>query len=164
MAYPFFLVWAFQGAGTWAILIQRWKGIVGSVAYLISDTNGCTPYDALSYLEQGARSSAFKVIQTVEVVYAALVLSGLSFSATWSFYTSGVRNAPGTHKEIRGFVAGMLLLIHIPVLIYQSIIAVKGRPVVISGNCMLVELDPRWGFYDSQIENWWKVFVTITGL
>jgi hypothetical protein len=51
LAYPFLLVWGFQGAGSWAILIQRWKGIVGSVAYLISDTNGYTPYDDLSYLE-----------------------------------------------------------------------------------------------------------------
>jgi hypothetical protein len=99
----------------------------------------------------------------VEVIYAALVLSGVSFSGTRSFYTSGVRNEPGTHKKIRAVAATMLLLIHIPVLIYQSIIAVKGRPVAISGNCMLVELDPRWGFYDSEIEIWWKVFVSITG-
>jgi len=164
IAYPFLLFWSFQGTGTWAIVIQRWKGIVGSVAYLISDTNGCTPYADLSYLEQGARSRAFKIIQTVEVVYASLILSVVSLSATWGFYTSGVRNAPGTHKDIRAFAATMLLLIHIPVLVYQSIIAVKGTPVAISGNCMLVELDPRWGFYDSRIENWWKIVVSITGL
>lgn len=38
-----------------------------------------------------------------------------------------------------------------PVLVYEIVVATKGRPVVISGNCMLVELDPKWGFYDSEI-------------
>lgn len=164
LAYPLILIWAFQGAGSVAIFIQRWKGIVGSVAYLITDTNSCTPHDGLAYLQQGARSRAFKIIQTTEVVYASLVLSIVSLSATWGRFTGEGRNAPGTHKDIRAFAATMLLLIHVPVLVYQSIIAVKGRPVVISGNCMLVELDPRWGFYDSKIELWWKIFVSITGL
>lgn len=56
------------------------------------------------------------------------------------------------------------ILICIPLLIYECVIATKGMPVVISGDCMLVELDPRWGFLDSEIETFWKALVGIGGL
>ena len=53
---------------------------------------------------------------------------------------------------------------YIPVIVYEAVIANKGAPVVISGNCMLIELDPRFGFLDSEIEAWWKVLVGFGGL
>jgi hypothetical protein len=134
------LVWTFQGAGMSALWIQRWVGTVCSVAYLITDTNGCTPANELGYLQQGARSRAFKIIQTTEAIFTAFALSSISFSMM-------EEGRPGRHKITRAVLAALLMFIYVPVLVYECVIAVKGRPVVISGNCMLVELDPRFGFY-----------------
>jgi len=61
------------------------------------------------------------------------------------------------------FAIGTIVL-SVPLLCYEVAIATQGRPVVISGNCMLVELDPRLGFLDSEIDNWWKVLVGLNGL
>lgn len=157
------LVWSFQGAGSFALFVQRWKGTVGSVAYLIIDSSGCTPHDGFGYLQQGARSRAFKIIQSTEVFFCSLVLSGITLFSVGSFLP-GATVEPGAHKTVRASIAVCLIFIYIPVIIYESIIAVKGRPVVISGNCMLVELDPKWGFYDSEIEVWWKILVSLCGL
>jgi hypothetical protein len=55
------------------------------------------------------------------------------------------------------------LLIWLPVLIYEIHVAVSGTPVVFSGNCMLVELNPKWGFLDSEIETYWKQGWTVPG-
>jgi hypothetical protein len=56
------------------------------------------------------------------------------------------------------------LLMSAPLLIYQIDLAVKGTPVVLSGNCMLVELSPRVGFLDAPIDAWWKAVVQWVGL
>src|SRR6202034_449597 len=69
-----FVIFAFQGAGSLAIIIQRWKGDIGSVAYLITDNNGCMPNNGFGYLQQGARSRAFRIIETAEWVYAGPVI------------------------------------------------------------------------------------------
>ena len=71
-----------------------------------------------------------------------------------------------SEEESRPFgclVAMFLFLLYVPVLVYEIVIASLGRPVVISGNCMLVELDPKFGFLDFEIETWWKVLTGITG-
>jgi hypothetical protein len=47
---------------------------------------------------------------------------------------------------------------------YLIVVAVRGNPVVISGNCMLVELNPRLGFYDIRVGGFWKFLMSTTGL
>jgi len=64
---------------------------------------------------------------------------------------------------MRAILAAILMFIYVPVLVYEVLIAAKGTPVVISGNCMLVELDPRFGFYDSEIDTWWKLLISLGG-
>lgn len=147
----------FQAGGEWAVIIQRWKQEIGSIAYVIDNNNGCIPYNGFGYLQEGVRSQAFKIIQTVEFFY-----SGIGITFVFGAAASG--NLGARQIGIQGVTGIFLLLIFVPVLIYQIIIAVKGTPVVISGNCMLVELNPKWGFLDSEIENWWKALVSIAGM
>lgn len=64
----------------------------------------------------------------------------------------------------KGSIAILLIFIYVSVFIYEVIIATLGRPVVISGNCMLIELDAKLGFLDSEIQSYWKAFTGITGL
>jgi hypothetical protein len=47
---------------------------------------------------------------------------------------------------------------------YEAAIATKGVPVIMAGNCMLVELNLRLGFLNSDIDGWWKTSVGIKGL
>ena len=134
-------------------------GTVGTVAYQIVDTNGCTPYDGLEYLERGARSRIFRIIQTVEYFYSGIVITGIMFA---SF---GGSDSMGSRQRVLQVAAGLgLLVLWLPILAYEIRIALLGTPVVISGNCMLVELNPKWGFYDTEIEDYWKVLVSLTGL
>ena len=147
----------FQGTGGFALIIQRWIREVGSIAYLITDSNGCTPQNRFGYLEQGARARAFRILQKVEAAYSGVVIAAISVYA--------VRGDVGSkHYYLKALVGLGLVVIWIPVIVYEVIVATKGRPVVISGNCMLVELDPKWGFLDSEIEVWWKVLVSFSGL
>ena len=71
---------------------------------------------------------------------------------------------PKKNAGYRQTMAACFYAWYLPALIYEVIIANKGRPVVISGNCMLVELDPKWGFLETEIPSYWKAFVGITGL
>lgn len=151
----FNLFWTFQGAAALAIVIQRWKKEIGTIAYMIIDTNGCTPYNGLVYLEQGARSQSFRILQLVEFLYSGVIINGV-----WLMTISGNVD----RRELKLFAAAGMMFIFIPVIVYEGIIAVKGTPVVISGDCMLVELNPRWGFLDSELAVWWKIFVSISGL
>lgn len=144
----------FQGLASWAVIIQRWKGEVGSIAYEITNSHGCVPYDGFTFLQQGMRSRAFRIIQTVESVYITVV----------NMFVSCIGASGSSHGSLKVASGSLLLMIYIPVLVYEVIIAVKGTPIAISGNCMLVELNPRFGFLDSEIESWWKAFVSITGM
>jgi len=159
VSVTFAILSLFQFIGSGVVIGQRWKGTIGTAAYEITDSKGCIPFNDFSYLEQGARSRAFRILQTVEFVYSVSVLTNLYY----------VRRQQTDQPEsdgmfIKGIVKGTLMLIYIPVLIYEAIIASKGMPVVISGNCMLVELDPKWGFFDSEIETWWKALAGIVGM
>lgn len=55
-------------------------------------------------------------------------------------------------------------LLSFPLLVYEVDVATRGRLVFMSGDCMLVELDPRLGFLVSEIDDWWKSLVGIAGL
>lgn len=48
-------------------------------------------------------------------------------------------------------------------LIMTAIVATKGTPIVVSGNCLLVELNPSKGFLDSPVSTRWKVFAYFMG-
>jgi hypothetical protein len=166
----------FQVCGSFVVIVQRLAGDIGEVAYSVSNENGCVPYNGVGYLEQGARSRAFRIIQTVEFFYTILFMSFYlhvwfgfvvrsewrnSDSANYAEHAEHIGIATTTLNLVKTVV---LLLIYVPVLIYEVIIATKGMPVVISGNCMLVELDPKYGFLDSQITTYWKGLCAFTGL
>lgn len=161
-------VMLFQLAGSFVIVIFRWRGIIGRTAYSIIDSNSCTPFSSLAYLEQGARSGAFRIMQTVEMSWVTIFLITMGLSTA----TEDLESRPSESNEFltrsgdifQFLTAGILSYCYIPALVYTAVIASKGRPVVISGNCMLVELDPKWGFLDSEIALSWKAFVGITGL
>jgi hypothetical protein len=116
---------AFQGMGALVIIIQRWKKEIGTIAYMVVDTNGCTPYNGLGYLEQGARAQNFRILQLVEYLY-----SGIVINVVW---LSTISSGNVDHREMKMYAAVGMMFIFIPVVVYEAIIAVKGTPVVISG-------------------------------
>jgi hypothetical protein len=133
----------FQWVGSFAVIIQRWTSGFGSIAYQIDNTNGCTPVDGLAYLQQGARAHSFKLLQTVTFPVATLFM---------------ILNA----KSPEGF-NGFLAFPALAELIYTAVVASKGTPIVVSGNCLLVELNRRVGFLDSNISTRWKAFSSFMG-
>jgi hypothetical protein len=123
-----------------SILIERWQGNVGTIAYIVTDLNGCTPFNGTAYLQQGARSRAFRIIQTCEWVFTILGLAAAFIASC----TIARHDDDAWHVKTLVW-AGLSSILYVPEIIYEGIIAGKGTPVVISGNCMLVELNPRWG-------------------
>ena len=150
-----FILAPLQGVCTIVLLIQRFHGW-GSVAYEIVDDGGCTPFNDLSYLQQGARAYSFRAYQIVAFIWGVISLVvGIGM---------GVGKVDEPLGSAKSRVSLMLLFVLIPILVYEIVIATRGTPVVISGDCTLVELDPRWGYLDTDIETYWKALVTITGL
>lgn len=133
----------FQWVASLTVIIQRWRFDLGSIAYKVEDLNGCVPVDGLRYLQQGARSRSFKIFQSV------------TFSVATLFMVFGM-SAPA------GFNVNLALLA-LAELIYTAVIANRGTPMVVSGNCLLVELNPRKGFLDSSISTRWKAFSSFMG-
>ena len=85
VAWIFALFGIFQLAGSIAVVAQRWKGEIGTIAYQITHSNGCTPAAGFRYLEQGARSRNFRIIQTVELVYSfSVITTAIYFPTTFS--------------------------------------------------------------------------------
>jgi hypothetical protein len=147
-AAPTYTVWSPDPHLTTTFNLTR----LGSVAYQITDFHGCLPRNGTAYLEKGARSDIFRAIQTVQANYSCLILVILFIMLK-------------SDREVKKWaVAFCTFLLSFPLLIYEADMATKGRPVVMSGDCMLVELDPRLGFLDTDIDNWWKALVGITGL
>ena len=133
----------FQWVASLAVIIQRWRFDLGSIAYKIEDLNGCVPVDGLGYLQQGARSRSFKIFQSV------------TFSVATLFMVWGMSYPQGFNVN--------LALLALAELIYTAVIANRGTPVVVSGNCLLVEFNPRKGFLDSSISTRWKAFSSFMG-
>jgi hypothetical protein len=149
--------WAFASIAEFVVTVQRWSGNVGTIAYMITDNKSCVPYGELSYLEAGVRSHAFRSIQLVEALFCVFVIQILFFRILGSM--------DGDSSSTISTVSGLLFFfLYIPILTYEIIIARAGSPVAISGNCMLVELDPKYGFLDSQISTYWKTLTSLTGL
>jgi hypothetical protein len=161
-----FLIWVLQDLAAGFLICQRWQGRLGSVAYQIVDSNGCAPYNGVGYLEQGARSRIFRIVQLVEILYSFAIFTVISGThITRRVSPDEDRMSISPRQSFLQLAAGAaMLLIWIPVLGYEIRIAVMGTPVVISGNCMLVELNPRWGFLDTEIEAYWKALVSLVGM
>jgi hypothetical protein len=133
----------FQWTGSFAVIVQRWTSGFGSIAYNINNLNGCIPVDGLAYLQQGARAHSFKLLQSVTFPVATLFM---------------ILNA-GSPEGFNAFLATPALA----ELIYTAVLASKGTPMVVSGNCLLLELNPRVGFLDSSISTRWKAFSGFMG-
>lgn len=135
----------FQWVASMAIVIQRWHGGVGLVAYQVDDLHGCVPAPdgGLAFLQRGARSHDFRIFQTVTFSVASLFMV-FSMDAPEDFNAS-------------------VALPALAELIFTAVIASRGTPVVVSGNCLLVELNPNRGFLDSSINTRWKVFASFMG-
>jgi hypothetical protein len=133
----------FQWPASLALVAQRWAGGLGDVAYQIDDLNGCTPVDGLAYLQQGARSQSFKIVQAV------------TFPISTAFLLYSL-------KEPKNFNQ-LIALPALAELIYTAVIASQGTPLVVSGNCLLAELNPNKGFLDSEISTRWKVLASFMG-
>jgi hypothetical protein len=163
--YPLVFFMVLEVFGGWAVLIQRWSGKVGTIAYMVTDLNGCTPSNGIPYLQQGARSRAFRIIQTCEAASLDTVAGVLLFCGCMQAMHNLYHNPDGNVRGGLKFAWAISVLVaYLPEIIYESIIAAKGTPVVISGDCMLVELNPRWGFFDLKIANGWKAIEALTGL
>ena len=132
----------FQFAASFGIITQRWRGSVGAVAYKIVDLHGCTPSEGLSYLEQGARSRRYRIFQTVAFSYTFLC---------------------GISQHDRKSFPGLLIIIALAELIMDAVVAGSGTPIVVSGNCLLVELSPRLGFLDSGVSTGWEALSSFMG-
>jgi hypothetical protein len=135
----------FQWAASCVIIIQRWKGTIGTVAYQISesDLHGCTPVDGLSYLEIGARARPYRIFQTA------------SFAAATVFSVTSI-SSPKSLNEI-------LAVLALAELVYDCVVATGGIPMLVSGDCLLAELNPRVGFLDSSISTSWKALTSFMG-
>jgi hypothetical protein len=145
-AWPPLIIALFQWVSSLAIIIQRWKRSVGSVAYEIVNTNGCTPYDGLSFLESGVRSRAYRIFQTTSFACGTFVCPFLL-----------------GQEDIAGSVNTGMCVIAFAELVYSCVVATKGMPMVVSGNCLLVELNPRLGYLDSSISTSWKALSGFMG-
>lgn len=147
-----------QYGGSLYSIVQRWRGIIGAVAYSITDLNGCSPHNgSIDFLVHGIRARAFRIMQTTNFVYATIFIPPLALTVF-------------NEEDKKGRTSKYLVALYMscgPVIfeiIYLGIIASKGQPAVISGNCLLIELSPRFGFFDSEISHWWKVLMALTGL
>lgn len=139
------LVGLFLTVASWAVIIQRWNGDIGTVAYEITNSHGCEPYDGFQYLQQGVRSRAFTIIQTVEAAFVLVVI--IIVRVVQVVQVRYARHLGPRHGFLQYASGGLLLQIYGSVIAYEGLIATKGAPIVISGNCMLVELNPRFGFF-----------------
>jgi len=148
---------AFQWGASLTTIIQRWRGTIGTLAYIITNSHSCVPHSSLSFLTAGIRSRAFKIMQTTNFVYASLMMPTVIGT------TMGDEDKDGHASR---YMVSLLITCGPVVyeIIYLALIASKGTPVVITGTCMLVELSPRFGYFDSDVVFHWKLLMAITGL
>ncbi|KAK2761219.1 hypothetical protein FQN54_001741 [Arachnomyces sp. PD_36] len=133
----------FQFTASLTIIIQRWRGAVGAVAYRIMDLHGCVPHAGLVYLQQGARSHTYKIFQSVSFKCAAFFIVACG--------------------ENTGALNGWLAAITLAELSFNIVVATRGTAMVVSGDCLLVELSPRLGFLDSDASTPWKILTSFMG-
>lgn len=136
-------------------IFERWSG-VGSIAYLVMSTNGCTPFqNDISSLQSGVRTRPFLIFQTVQFFLTSLYMLAYGNKYRKEPVDWIIQGKEQINRELAVFI--------LVELIYSCVIATKGRPMIVSGNCLLVELDPRLGFYDSVIPADWKAITSFMG-
>jgi hypothetical protein len=132
-----------QWPASLSLTIQRWHGGLGLIAYHVTNLNGCAPYQGLDILQQGARSHQFRILQTVTF---------------WISTFFGVMSLGNPDQ-----MGGAMALPALAELIMTAVVASKGTPKVVSGNCLLVELSPKRAFLDSSTSTRWKSFASFMG-
>ncbi|CAG9995557.1 unnamed protein product [Clonostachys byssicola] len=65
----------FQWVASSALVIQRWVGGLGTVAYQLDSLNECVPAYGMAYLEQGARSHSFRIVQSATFAVSTLFMA-----------------------------------------------------------------------------------------
>ncbi|KAF3938668.1 hypothetical protein ABW19_dt0206070 [Dactylella cylindrospora] len=130
---------------TLVTVMLRWI-VLGKTAYVINDWVDCTPSEDWGSLGRGVRSNQFRILQTV----------------TWSIASLAVIQSwrlPGKIADVAS-IASMLAFAEFVFTIY---VAMRGTPMVVSGNCLLVEQSPALGFLDSSVPGTWKRIGSIMG-
>ena len=188
-----YFVGILEVAGVWAVVVQRFisssssssSSGYGALAYDITDSNGCTPRGGLSFLQRGARSRIFSIVQLAQAAYSVAVMvamvpfalrrgkrmvkemmldTGISNPIAFGRLMNHLVAVRGAARFMQTYLPVATLAAGVPLAIYGGVIATRGVPVVISGDCMLVELSPRFGFLDSsEIDLWWRVLVGAVG-
>lgn len=144
ISYPALILALFQWCSSLAIIVQRWTRSIGTVAYLVTDLHGCTPHEGLTYLQGGIRSRPYRIIQ----------LTTFLTTTVWAFLCG---------QNVKSSINGGISLVGFAELVYSCVVATKGMPIVVSGDCFLVELSPRLGYLDSSISTSWKVLSGFMG-
>lgn len=184
LSIPGAILFTFYWIASLLHLIWRWNGAIGSVAYLITDLRGCTPHDGLEFLQAGRRGRPFRIFQVVLFVAATVdamvkvwrvVRSwGSSVKARESAIKargSARDNQGSTRKDLESArkdqdIArkdqvkvhhyNLIGYVSFALLVYVCYVGNAGTPLVVSGDCLLVEANPRYGFLDSTIGTTWK--------
>lgn len=67
---------SFQVVATLVITAQRYSSAnsFGTVAYNITNTNGCTPFASLGFLQKGARTPVFSSVQLAQAILSAIAV------------------------------------------------------------------------------------------
>ncbi|KAF5349877.1 hypothetical protein D9757_013989 [Collybiopsis confluens] len=143
LTIPSLVLALFQWSASLAVIIQRWTKDIGTVAYRITDLNSCAPSDGLDFLQNSPYDRAYRIIQTTT----------FCVSTVFMLLGGGSKDAVNSGISIVGLAE----------LIYSSVMATRGMPLVVSGNCLLVQLNPRLGYLDSSISTTWKALSGFMG-
>jgi hypothetical protein len=149
-----FLV-VFEYGATLYLLIGRSAGSVGNVAYKITNLNGCTLATSMSdpNFVGGWLRGPVLAIQWVNFVLAT-VTAIVSTCMSWEHNLR-------VKYQVFFFFFISLCLSEILVFVVKGS---NGVPFFLSGDCALIELDPRAAYYNSEIDAYWKAFMTILGV
>jgi hypothetical protein len=152
-----FLV-VFEYGATLYLLIGRSAGSVGNVAYKIINLNGCTL--ATSTYDPNFVGGWFRgpvlTIQWVNFVLATVT----AIASTCMSWKHNLRLKYGVF--FFSFIS--LFLSEFFVFVVKGSNYGYGVPFFLSGDCALIEPDPRDAYYNSEIEAYWKAFMTILGV
>ena len=158
--YIMHVILAFWWVGSLYLIIARFGGFIGTVAYKIISLNGCSAPDPNDRNFIGGIRGMGLLAGQIGLFVGISIFSLLRWCPETSF---GSR--PGIKTK------WLLWTYVVTLVVYWSVITALcinlgrlGSPYVVSGNCILVELDPRLSFYDSIIPTYWKVLMAFFGL
>jgi hypothetical protein len=149
----------FEWGGGLYFIIGRLHGSIGAIAYHITNLNGCelavSPTDPA--LVGGHYAKQYRIMQVVNFIVVSMYMV-LDFVL--------VRKKLGVVALTLVIVPiGIAYLVEFLILNFETSTNSKNPPVLLSGSCALVELNPtKYGYYDSEIAVYWKVFMTVLGI